>query len=280
MNTKNNKLVENQRKRQNQIMFDVEYDDHSPFGWYGEIESIIYSKYCVNENSWEEMFRGDIIFNEYGEIYKIETYREDDSKKTVCLKEYDSNGRLIVCKKLDDSGETYVEYRYKYNSIGNLIERVMMNSKNQIMYKSLYVYDQIGRLIQQLKHNIIGGYQYWIAYLYNEDGNVGIKTEIFNNGVLGEIETFSYSKNGNIEHSLFKESFDSFTYYEYDSDGNIIKKVTESHNIESDSDDSKEEMPQIWYEEFEYDKNGNVIAAIEREGSDIVYRHEWIIKYK
>ena len=39
-------------------------------------------------------------------------------------------------------------------------------------------------------------------------------------------------------------------------------------------------MPQIWDEEFAYDEKGNVISLIEREGCEIVYRHEWIIKYK
>lgn len=39
---KTEKLLENQRKRQYQIMFDSIYNDENPFEWNGNIDSIIY----------------------------------------------------------------------------------------------------------------------------------------------------------------------------------------------------------------------------------------------
>jgi hypothetical protein len=59
-----------------------------------------------------------------------------------------------------------------------------------------------------------------------------MRANIYPDGSLGIIETYSYDKNGNIEHSLFKESFESFTYYEYDSDGKLTKTVTKEYELE------------------------------------------------
>lgn len=45
---KTEKLLENQRKRQYQIMFgDSMYNDENPFEWNGNIDSIIYQKFYV-----------------------------------------------------------------------------------------------------------------------------------------------------------------------------------------------------------------------------------------
>ena len=60
------------------------------------------------------------------------------------------------------------------------------------------------------------------------------------------------------------------------SDGKLTKAVTKEYDLGG----SHNEMPQIWDEEFAYDEKGNVISLIEREGCEIVYRHEWAIKYK
>lgn len=61
----------------------------------------------------------------------------------------------------------------------------------------------------------------------------------------------------------------------------IIKSISKSHRLESESSDKCDnEISPAWYQEFEYDTKGNVINSIEREGSEIAYRHEWTIKYK
>lgn len=93
-----------------------------------------------------------------------------------------------------------------------------------------------------------------------------MQAEILLDGSIGKMQMYSYDKRGNIEHSLLKESFESFTYYEYDSDGKITKKVAESHGIETDSEESSNESTKIWYEEFEYDNNGMLLPLLKGKG--------------
>ena len=278
---KTEKLLENQRRRQRQIMFDYSiYNEENQFDWNGEIDRITYRRlYAEDKNDngivWEERVRTEIEFNTEGKVFQVVAYRKDELS-SKCLKEYDNEGRLIADKSIDAQEGNQTDIRFKYDQWGNLIEKVILYA-NVPTSKYLYTYDHQGRLIQTQKH---GKYKYWTTYLYNEDGNIAMRADIYPDGSFGIIKTYSYDKNGNIEHSLFKESFESFTYYEYDLDGKVTKKVTESHGIETDSEESSNESTQIWYEEFEHDEKGNIISLIEREGSEIVHRHEWIIKYK
>ena len=111
----------------------------------------------------------------------------------------------------------------KYDKAGRLIEKIIKNKKS-LLFKYLYTYDEHGRLIQKFSHCLVGGGKFWTTYLYNEEGNIAMQAEILLDGLIGKMQMYSYDKRGNIEHSLLKESFESFTYYEYDSDGKITKK--------------------------------------------------------
>lgn len=272
---KTEKLLENQRQRQ--IMFGYHiYNDKNQFEWRGEIDSIVYRRFYAERRDgngilWEELCRNEMLFNAQGKISQIVEFRKDEVF-SKCLKEYDDKGRLIIEKSYDGQGGNTTTTRFKYDKCGDLIEEVILHAQAPTT-RYLYTYNRQGRLIQIYELNKC---DHWVTYLYNEDNNIAMRANIYPDGSFGIIETYSYDKNGNIEHSLFKESFESFTYYEYDSDGKLTKTVTKEYELEG----SHNEMPQIWYEEFEYDENGNVIAVIEREGGDIVHRHEWLIKYK
>lgn len=69
---KSEKLLENQRKRQQQIMFGYRmYNDENPFGWNGEIDSTVYRKFYAegkesNGILWEELCCSEMEFNKYG----------------------------------------------------------------------------------------------------------------------------------------------------------------------------------------------------------------------
>lgn len=278
---KSEKLFENQRKHQQQIMFGYHmHKEENPFEWNGEIDGIVYRKfYAAGKEGigilWEELCCSEMEFNTQGKVSKIVKYYNNELSSKY-LKEYDDEGRLIIEKYYDAQGGNTTNTRFKYDKWGDLIEEVILHTQAPTT-RYLYTYDRQGRLIQIYE---ITKYNHWVTYLYNEDDNIIMRADIFPNGSFGIIETYSYDKNGNIEHSLFKESFESFTYYEYDLDGRVTKKVTESHGIETDSEESSNESTQIWYEEFEYDEKGNVISLIEHEGCEMVYRHEWTIKYK
>lgn len=284
---KTEKLLENQRKRQYQIMFEYIYDDENPFEWNGNIDSIIYRKFYVageDENGilWEELCRREMEFNAQGEASQIVKYHEDELF-SKCLKEYDNEGKLITEKSYDAQGINKYEIKFKYNQWGDLIEKVILHAQVP-SFRLLYTYDRQGRLIQRYEHNISGKYKHWTTYLYNEDGNIAMRAKFSPNGLLNETKKYFYDKNGNNDSTIstnFSESFESFTCYEYDAEGNIIKSISKSHSLESESSDKCDnEISLAWYQEFEYDTKGNVINSIEREGSEIVYRHEWTIKYK
>lgn len=284
---KTEKLLENQRKRQYQIMFDSIYNDENPFEWNGNIDSIIYRKFYMageDENGilWEELHRSEMEFNAQGEASQIVEYHKDELL-SKSLKEYDNEGKLITEKYYDAQGINKYEKKFKYNQWGDLIEKVILHAQVP-SHRYLYTYDRQGRLIQRYEHNICWKSKNWTTYLYNEDGNIAMRAKISPNGLLGETEKYFYDKNGNNDSTIstyFSESFESFTCYEYDAEGKIIKSITNDHSLESESSDKCDnKISPVWYQEFEYDTKGNVINSIEREGSEIVYRHEWTIKYK
>lgn len=136
---------------------------------------------------------------------------------------YDKAGRLIFQKSIDEPGRLFVAYNYKYDSSGKLIEKIIKNKKASFSNICI-TYDEHGRLIQKFSHCLVGGGKFWTTYLYNEEGNIAMQAEILLDGSIAKMQMYSYDKRGNIEHSLLKGSFESFTYYEYDSDGRLQKK--------------------------------------------------------
>lgn len=213
----------------------------------------------------------DIKFNEAGLISEVTQYWGGKfHQKTI--KEYDKAGKLIT-EYVEVPDRSYIEHS-KYDSDGLLIE------KTKPSCKQIYRYDKQGKLIQLFKH-IKALDNFCIDFLYNEEGYIVKHIKKYSNNLFGEIVTYSYDKKGNIDHSIFNEDGnDIFIHFEYDQDGEITKTVEVSSHIKSDSEEPQIEIPMVWYEDFEYDENGNIIASITRNGNRIDSRKEWKIKYR
>lgn len=274
------KLLENQRKHQRRILFD-EWDDNAPFQWNGNIESVIYTLFEAidhkdNESDWEESIRSELIFNENNKV--VECIRYNCGKLcSRCLNDYNLAGLLVASNVFDKSGRLIHEIKYKYNDDNNII--VCTSDSYDHHNKFVYIYDSSGNLVQQLTYDN-GKLHKGTTYLYNENGDIISSAELFPNGQLGVIMSYTYDKIGNIRTSMFDYEEKDYTRFKYDSEGKVIETIRDGFKSKLFSIVSHHKTSAIWIEEFKYDDNGNVISTIAKNGDRVISRSEWIIKYR
>ena len=126
-----NKLGYNYYVLDNPLVSDYEYDNL--FGWNGNINSIVYRRYCADRYycdgiHWEEIDRSEIKFNEFGEVQNL-TRHHLGKLINKTRNKYDKAGRLIVQESIDEPGRLFVAYNYKYDSSDKLIEKIIKNKK-------------------------------------------------------------------------------------------------------------------------------------------------------
>ena len=269
-------ILENQNKHQRRIIFD-EWDDHSPFQWIGDIESVIYRKYESArgksiKGKWQESIRCELKFNESGKMTECERY----FKGNKCSKqyfEYGKSGELNVSLVFDALGNNVMETGYNYEG-GVLMGYTVDTPERTNRY--IYTYDAQGKLAQKVSYND-GKINKGISYLYDEKGRILTFTEIYPKGEIGLIMSYQYDENGNIKSSLTKQDEERvITEYGYDSEGKIIRSVDLVFWVGS----SRRKKPIAFIEEWEYDDYGNVFKLINRTGDQITSFSEWEIQYR
>ncbi len=136
-----------------------------------------------------------------------------------CIEKYDIDKNLIYSKVID---RVPTEVWNEYDSDGNVvITRWKEKDGSVSTHKTLYEYDSFGHVISRKDWN-------------------------------GET-IYKYDKNGNKVYS--KEEWFYGRFYEYDSDGRVIREYSDDERDENGNKDSE-----IWNE---YDENGNLIHVID-----------------
>lgn len=270
------KRLENQNKHQRRIIFN-KCDDDTPFQWNGNIKSVVYRKYELAgydgiKAIWKESVRSELRFNENCNIVECVRYREGKqcSKR---LQEHSNSGELIVSRVFDETGSQVSESKYRYLANGNLIELSVDTPDRQNKY--VYIYDTQGRLVQKVSYKDEVLYK-GTSYLYDEIGRIATYAELYPDGGIGLIMSYTYFKNGNLKSSLYNYYDErTFTHYKYDSEGRTIKTEALMYSVGTQHNTSTKLV-----EEWEYDEKGNVIGLTVSNGEQILYYCEWNIKYR
>ena len=177
----------------------------------------------------KDEYEYDSAGNRISEIY----YNEDGSIEYKVESEYDSDGKKIRGVEYDSIMNENWEYIYEYDSSGKLIKDISYvngelaflneyNSNGDCIYSVDYYY-----------YSNPGGQEFKYEHKYDEKGNrLLLKSYLYPQGDLYFLEEKKYDKQGRIvEERSYENSGMAFgdyrNYYEYDDNGNLIKK--ESH---------------------------------------------------
>lgn len=243
-----------------------------------EMETVyLVSKYKVFSNWGEEaeVEYTQYTYDEFGNELTVETRAEDGTLTSSSSKEYDENGYLVKMIYVNEDGESITTYENNEN--GDVIKSV---SDSQIR---TYEYDENGTLRKSAYYNEFG--EIYILIVYNEQGD-----EIFEKYVISEelaLETTftnEYGDNGNLIKVIKKSSdgtgsTEEITEYEYDTDNNRIKEITnEGQFVTTREYDANKNLTKVINEyygevdiwEYEYDENGNQVKTVSYDANGAI----------
>ena len=104
------------------------------FPLYGDVESVVMTKYKLEEKSGE-FVRGGILdydkyyFNDAGDVIEYASYRLDGSFGYKHIYKYDSSGNMVEEALYNSDGSLSYKHIYKYDSRGNVIEETSYQGK-------------------------------------------------------------------------------------------------------------------------------------------------------
>ena len=189
-------------------------------------------------------------------IIETNFYKSDTILAIKIKYKYDLKGNEIE-KCTYGRGDSIVEKKiFKYNLNNYIIEENLYNSKNKLSSKIKYKYDIRGNKIEESQYNSDGSLFMKITIKY-DTMNRNIETnwnECHGENITPKFKnqksTFKYDEKGNkIERKDYKDGvYSGETIYKYDGRGNIIEGNSGIQSIES--------------YKYEYDKNGNWIKKI------------------
>ena len=243
---------------------------------YGEIANTITYQYEFDDDG--NVIR-KTIYNGSGEIQDITEY--DTNMKVTkftdyiftngqgvivddwYINEYDSEGNLIKNTDYDRNGDITSYTTYERNSQGDIEKTTETDTITGSTTVTDYSYED-GRLIKTTySGDITGGYDY--KYELNDSGIVTKKTQYNQNGdKISEFEYIEIDGTSIIKRETFislGNSLYSWTDYEYDNKGNLIKKTKCVGKSYDDYTVDKQE-------EYEYDDNDNLIKQTDYYGTD------------
>ncbi|MDA3887115.1 MAG: hypothetical protein PF638_16130 [Candidatus Delongbacteria bacterium] len=214
----------------------------------GEISSKEITEYNVNGNKIKNIrydSKGNISkiteWNEFGDITMTEKFKSDGTiTKTTKKYNYNKDGYKINCKNYDHNGELWLESKYIYNENLEII-KIVGYSEDVLVKEEIYEYDNDGN---NIKYTLSYGdniaeqrtFEYKNGHIvkshnieYDDDGNIdsehSSETEYDENG--NEIMQKSNTTSG-----MSISSHDSYSYEEFDSYNNWIKKIKHPYNSE------------------------------------------------
>ena len=156
-------------------------------------------------------------------------------KTTFC---YDNKGNMIEEINYKPDGSIANTSNYKYDANGNKTENsIKSNLENQGSGTSYYEYDNKGNLIKTshpLRHG--GTAWYYSIKKYNEKGKIIEEGGVFSDDGPSDMKTFwKYDDKGNVAEIIITGipalEHHSFYIYEYDKQGNWIKKTSSLENM-------------------------------------------------
>ena len=234
-------------------------EKHRHIKYYSSYKMIT-DEFFDNSNNMilRERFYDDSLafreINKYNINNKIVSYKRYGEGKLSHNKaySYDEKGRLIEFDEAADSGYMAKEkYEYSLSSNGEKITHINKRMKSGEIYKRTEYFK--GDKIHKSTSSSYGD----IIYLYDSKGRLILKEEI--EGYLGDKEEYQYDINGNKINQINYRGkiLRKNESWLYDDNNRIILNTATDYKINYEKGLS--EFYFYNYNEFKYDKNGNLI---------------------
>lgn len=228
-------------------------------------------------------------YDENGLLNKLEKYQSEGTKGELQLMEeyhYDEQGNCISERKVE-VGE-WTKYRYEQ---GRLVEKQTCDSEGEPFFVESYQYLEDGSMRCEYRRVEENSLEFYYICKYDENGNVVEKRYFDEDSDLPwEIYVAEYCEHGilwsfNAIKLINAGTTDSspgyvIHSYLYDTEGNLIKKITKSGGLESSSFSYREEenypVPsKVTYEWRKvYDEDGSLLeeVCLREDGSDSLHK--------
>lgn len=190
--------------------------------------------------------------------------------------EYDANGNPV--KVVDSCGPgSYTTHENTFDSNGNLLKTVLKNASGvfEVIERT---YDSNGNITNYIKKDDTGALKEEVKFTYDSSGKV-IKRENIDPSDTGVFD-YAYDSLGRITSVVqyFNGVKVSTDEYEYDANGNCVKRTTKNENGKvidtreqrySPNGELEEAIISPWNSsvDFLYDSKGRIIQIIIRDGA-------------
>jgi YD repeat-containing protein len=200
------------------------------------------------------------IINTYDEEYNLiqKSVIDEFGRTTKTTYTYNDKGHLIKEEWMGEEGSGIINYKYDEKGRRIMIEEI--NHTEEIIddeyYKKEITYDDDGDVIKEVTVER-NGIQMITDYIYNKEKQIILIKTLSNTGWETRT-TFTYSEDG----LLLSEIYDSTdgiyyeNYYSYNEKGLLIKFTSET------SGEDKSIYFSLITETYEYDEDGNLVKKV------------------
>jgi hypothetical protein len=197
---------------------EFEFDTKHSISYDGEKATKVVANYEKETETWKTQetsnykMKDGLILEEA--CSGMEGQYEFDWKYTYS---YNSNKQLIDYKEIDKEGKEIgkSECIYKNNKLKTVINYMPENGELEIDTKREYTYHENGELKNFIE--------------YNGNGKISSKCEFsYENSRMTKMETFNFNK----QTEKYEEEKSDYAYFEYDTNGNLVK-ITTSEDVET-----------------------------------------------
>ncbi len=210
-------------------------------------------------NVFEEQL---FVYNEDGKLQEIKHFQNGNEYQKTYF-EYKNNLRVSEKVFSIDENKIIERFEYTYDNLGRKTSEIYYED-NEITYKNIYFYTPVNEDFLEINDFTLCTFKE-----FNANGLLE-RSSVYNDEKHQEfVETFVYNQD-NILTQVRKKSIQKWetnTYYEYDENNNLIKKVTKEDNFKNITN------------LMNVDEAGNCTKFMEYNGDRLIFIKEYTIEY-
>jgi YD repeat-containing protein len=166
-----------------------------------------------------------MVYDSEGRLVKEFIHYLDDSAD-VLMFTYDTEGRLLSRRSVDNEGETG-NYLVNVYSGTKLVSESEYDISGEIITQRKIVYNENGKITEEIFRTPEQNYH--ILYSYDENGTASVSRKYNEDKHLTERNTFTYNTEGRLSESMEETSSGiEITYIKYDEAGNVVLQEEKS----------------------------------------------------
>ncbi len=173
--------------------------------------------------------RNTYIFGNNGKIREEKSFLRETSVQYITTYTYDSNNNLQIEQRLNSDYKRLYTINNKYNTKNLLLQTETLNKDNKLEYSEVRTFDAKGNMTSNRIYDGFADGKILEEFKYDKNNNLTERKEIINQAITSH-QLLTYDNHNNVvyEKTVGKDSkliVDRKVHYEYDKNGNWIKKT-------------------------------------------------------